>query len=330
MVNPFLPKVAFTHPGFPGVEPKGACWWYRTELPRRYLESKGWPIASSLDQARIVHVARSCSKPYLEVIRRLKDDGKKVVYETDDDYWSPPPVATKKDQAEYLEIINETISYCDAVIVTTQPLANTVLEVTGKPTYVAPNFLCTKSWGSPVKLPDLGQKPLLLASGSNSHFKDFQILADIARAPGMQRFQFVVWGNEKFRHIIPGSIWLKPVDLVGYFGSLRSLGKLSNTMGVVPLEDTLFNQSKSKLKWMEYTYAGIPGIYSNLAEYPGHANCVVPGGATAKQWAERIIDAYERRQEILGRDNQRLTEVGYMDTGVEYWENAFLKIANTK
>jgi len=329
MANPFFPKVSFTHPGFPGVEPKGACWWYRTELPRRYLESRGWPITSSLDQAKIVHVARSCSKPYLEVVRKLKEDGKKVVYETDDNYWASVMLGVKETPG-YLEVINNTIALCDAVIVTTRPLADVVTKVTGKPAYVAPNFLCTKSWGSPVKLPDLGKKPILLSSGSNSHLKDSSILADIARVPGMQRFQFVVWGNESFKNIIPGSIWLKPVDLVGYFGSLQSLGKLSNIMGVVPLEDVLFNQSKSKLKWMEYTYAGIPGIYSNLAEYPGYANCTVAGGATAKQWAEQIADAYEHRQKILVKDKQRLAEVGYMDTGIEHWENAFLKIANQK
>jgi len=329
MVNPFLPKVNFTHPGFPGVVSKGACWWYRTELPKRYLESKGWPITGSMDQARIIHIARASSKPFLGVVRQLKVDGKKVVYETDDNYWASVMLGIK-ETPEYLDTINRTIGLCDAVIVTTKPLADVVTRVIGKPAYVAPNFLCTKSWGSPIKLPNLGRKPILLSSGSNSHLQDFQILADIARVSSMRQFQFVVWGNESFGNIIPGSIWLKPVDLPGYFGSLQSLGKLPNVMGVVPLEDTLFNQSKSKLKWMEYTHAGIPGIYSSLAEYPGYANCTVPGNATAKQWAERIMDAYERRQEILVRDKQRLAEVGYMDTGVEYWENAFLKIANTK
>jgi hypothetical protein len=329
MANPLFPKVAFTHPGFPQVEPKGACWWYRTELPRRYLEVNDWPLVGSMDLAKIVHVARSCSKSYIEVVRRLKADGKKVVYETDDNYWASVMLGIK-ETPDYLDTINKTIALCDAVIVTTQPLADVVKEVTGKEAYVAPNFLCTRSWGNPVKLIDLGKKPILLASGSNSHLKDFQILADIAHVPGMQRFQFVVWGNESFKNIIPGSIWLKPVDLRGYFGTLQSLGMLSNVMGVIPLEDTLFNKSKSKLKWMEYTHAGIPGIYSNLAEYPGHANCTVQGGTKAKQWAERIVDAYESRYEILSRDKQRLGEIGYMDTGIKYWENAFLKIANQK
>lgn len=329
MANPFFPKVNFTHPGFPQVEPKGACWWYRTELPRRYLEGKDWPLVDKLDQAKIVHVARSCSKSYLEVVRRLKADGKKVVYETDDNYWASVMLGIK-EAPDYLETINRTIALCDAVIVTTQPLAAVVTEVTGKPACVAPNFLCTRSWGSPGKLPDLSNKPILLASGSNSHLKDFQILADIARMPGMHKFQFVIWGNENFKNIIPGSFWLNPVNLQGYFSILQAFGKLHNIMGIIPLEDTLFNQSKSKLKWMEYTYAEIPGIYSHLAEYPGYANRTVPGNATAKQWAEHIIDAYEHRQEILSRDKRRLDEVGYMDTGVKYWEEAFLKIANQK
>ncbi len=325
MVNPYLPKVAFT---FQDVAKAGPCWWYRTELPRRYLEARGWQVSNNSPMAAdIVHVARSRSTSYVDVIRAMKDAGKKVIYEVDDDYWLSNNLATTRGNwPSYVNTINRTIDLCDAVIVTTQPLASTVSEVTGKPTYVAPNFLCAKSWGKPRIIPGLGKRPVLLVSGSPVHISDFHILSEIARQSSMRHFQWVFFGSDTFKQVIPSSILLPPVMIDHYFGILQSLGKLTNVLGVVPLLDTLFNKSRSKLKWMEYTYAGIPGIYSNLAEYPGYANYTVSGGATAKQWAEQIIDAYERREEILAEDTQRLTEVGYMDTGIRYWEDIFLRV----
>lgn len=321
MVNPFLPKVSFIQ----ADDMVGsACWWYRTHLPRAYYNG----LAVDPDRANIIHVARMGARSRFDALKKLKAQGKKVVYEVDDDFWSIQFDVCKSAISGYVDTVNETSALCDAMIVTTQPLAEQARKMTGKPVYVAPNFLCTKSWGGPVKLSDLGKKPILLASGSNGHLEDFKILADISVLPEMKKFQFVIWGSEKFKGIVPGAVWMPRVDLSTYFGMLQSLGRLPNVLGIHPLQDTQFNRSISKLKWMEYTYAGIPGIYSHLAEYPGYADCTVSGNATAKQWAEHIMDAYEHRYEILSRDKQRLDEVGYMDTGIKHWEDIFLQVAH--
>jgi len=115
------------------------------------------------------------------------------------------------------------------------------------------------------------------------------------------------------------------VDLQKYFSVVSTLSDL-DILGVVHLLDVPFNQSKSRLKWMEYTQAGIPGIYSAVGEYPGNAYCTVPGNAPAKQWAEQILRAYECRQKILSQDKQRLAEVGHIGTGVRRWADIFLQV----
>jgi hypothetical protein len=319
MANPFLPKVAFTQaPSMVG----GACWWYRTHLPKMYYGGS----AVDLGRADIIHVARMGAVSHFDTLGKLKSQGRKIIYEIDDDFWSIQFDLCKDSISGYVEVVNKTSALCDAMIVTTQSLADQAARMTNKPVYIAPNYLCTKSWDSQIKSPDLGKKPILLASGSNGHLEDFRILADIARLPKMKHFQWVIWGSEYFKNLLPESIWMPRVSLRDYFGTLKALGKSPNILGIQHLLDTQFNRSISKLKWMEYTYAGIPGIYSNLAEYPGYANCTVPGNASAKQWADQIVDAYERREEILAKDKQRLEEVGYMDTGIKHWEDIFLQV----
>ena len=176
MINPFLPRVAFTQ----ADDMVGsACWWYRTHLPSTYYKIQGGSVVDP-GSADIIHVARMGARSRFDILRKLKAQGKKIVYDLDDDFWSLSYDVCKNAIPGYLNTVNETAALCDAVIVTTQSLADAVIKATGKSVYVAPNFLCTKSWGGPAKLPDFGNKPVLLASGGNGHIDDFKILADIS------------------------------------------------------------------------------------------------------------------------------------------------------
>ena len=325
MVSSFLPKVSFT---YPLASHNSGCWWYRQELPRKYLQSRGWTAFDNRpEDADIVHIARVRSQEAIDMVRQLKNHGKKVVYDIDDDYWVNDLQDTKAGTYPNRQaLLSKIIGLADAVIVTTEPLAKVVKENTGKTSCVIPNFLEPSVFGRKTELPRLDARPILLVSGGIGHEHDFELFVRLVSDHRLKRFQWVVFCPDKYKNVIHGITYWPVVDLQKYFSVISTLGQRHDILGIVHLLDVPFNRSKSRLKWMEYTQAGIPGIYSDVGEYAGNARCTVQSDVSA--WAERIVDAYERRQEILAKDKQRLAEVGYMDTGVNYWEDIFLQAAH--
>jgi hypothetical protein len=277
--------------------------------------------------ADIVHIARVRSQEAIDLVKQLKSQGKKVVYDIDDDYWVNDLQDTRLGtDSNRKNLLGQIIELSDAVIVTTKPLADVVKENTGKSAYVVPNFLEPSVFGEQAVLPRLDSGPILLVSGGIGHERDFDLFSSLVMDRRLKAFQWLVFCPDKYKNVLSGVTYWPVVELQKYFGVISTLSRRENILGIVHLLDVPFNQSKSRLKWMEYTQAGIPGIYSAVGEYPGHANCTVSGDAPAKQCAERIIDAYERRQEILSQDKQRLAEVGYMNTGIKHWEDIFLQV----
>jgi len=325
MINPFLPKVSFT---YPPASYNSGCWWYRQELPRRYLRSSGWSAFDNRSEdADIVHIARVRNQEAINMVRQLKSQGKKVVYDIDDNYWVNDLQDTKLGtDSNRKSLLNQIIGLSDAVIVTTKPLADVVKENTGKLAHIVPNFLEPSVFGRSVSLPELGTKPILLVSGGIGHERDFELYSKLILDRRLKDFQWLIFCPDKYKSVLSGVTYWPVVDLHRYFSVISTLGRRQNILSIVHLLDVPFNHAKSRLKWMEYTQAGIPGIYSDVGEYPGHAYCTIPSSATAGQWVERIINAYEHRQAILVKDKQRLEEVGYMDTGIKYWEDIFLKV----
>jgi len=261
------------------------------------------------------------------MVRQLKSQGKKVVYDIDDNYWVNDLQDTKLGtDSNRKSLLNQIIGLSDAVIVTTKPLADVVKENTGKLAHIVPNFLEPSVFGRSVSLPELGTKPILLVSGGIGHERDFELYSKLILDRRLKDFQWLIFCPDKYKSVLSGVTYWPVVDLHRYFSVISTLGRRQNILSIVHLLDVPFNHAKSRLKWMEYTQAGIPGIYSDVGEYPGHAYCTIPSSATAGQWVERIINAYEHRQAILVKDKQRLEEVGYMDTGIKYWEDIFLKV----
>ena len=139
MVSSFLPKVTFIYlSGTLG----SACWWYRIQLPKVHYALCGGSVVG-LAEADIIHVARLGAATHLDTLKKLKDDGKKIIYDLDDDFWSLRSDVYDKAVPGYVDIVNNTASLCDAAIVTNQSLADQVTAMTGKPVYIVPNFLCT-------------------------------------------------------------------------------------------------------------------------------------------------------------------------------------------
>jgi len=109
-------------------------------------------------------------------------------------------------------------------------------------------------------------------SGGDSHYADMKrvipILTQIQDRYGKKvlfRFFGARFDNlyKDLNHeIIP---WTAPDK---YF---ETFSELLPDIGIIPLEDTRFNAAKSNIKWLEYSYYGIPSVIENVLPYRGTA-----------------------------------------------------------
>lgn len=247
-----------------------------------------------------------------EWFRKMKDHGKTVVYECDDDLFSPFMVdqqlrrvagAAPRAQLEAeAEACRWVLERCDGATVTTQYLASTVRRFTGKPVEVVPN---APDAGWFAKVQALGQRtvpgPTVGWAGGHRPDADVAAMAEAwARiAERYPKVTFVVQGSQ------PAVIWqkvpahrLRPLPWMSVYEYPQGL--LNIDIGCCPLEDRPFNRSKSPIKAWEYALSGAAVVAS-----PAVYRHVVREGAsgllaeTADEWEaalSALLEDEERRR----------------------------------
>ncbi len=100
-------------------------------------------------------------------------------------------------------------------------------------------------------------------------------------------------------------------------------------IGIVPLNNVLFNHAKSFIKGLEYAAAGVPFISSgDIPEYEYLASCGL--GRTAKNSEEwqyhlsELLDPVLRREEV--DHNYEVLEQFTMDKRAQDWVSVFEEI----
>jgi len=209
---------------------------------------------------------------------------KKVIIDVDDNYLDILPSnplydkfkPTKKNRA----ILGATLSFADAITVSTEPLKQRLLrhfkEVYGldKKIFVLPNFNDVNDWNH---VPEKQDKFIIGYSGSNSHQDDLRMVM-----PVVDKIM------RKYKHVhleVIGSIDKQALNIFNDFDPkcLDRCDILSGTwtfneypkylasrgfdIGLAPLVDSAFTRSKSHIKWMEYSMYKIPTIASEVYPY---------------------------------------------------------------
>ncbi len=294
-----------------------ACTYYRCTLPARHLRRKGMAetrVVSSIakeyiDWADLVVVQRVVGDLMYHVARYCRLEGKKVVYELDDNIFKYP------DSVEYVKngIQAETLSALriirssDAVTVTTEAIAETVRELADTPVYVLPNQI---DFDDIEHLRFAARKQFSVGwAGGHYHVQDLGLVE-----PALERIL------EKYPEIIlimygacprglyerkKNRIFLHPFMPLEEFHFWMAAFRFD--IGIAPLYRTEFAMSRSNLRLLQYAAMRIPIVASNYGEY-GKALGNGLAGLTAEddQWAESIGYLIEHPDE-----RKRLGEAAY-------------------
>lgn len=303
-----VPKVLFVPAGL------AASGYYRAMIPSDLIRETGRIISHFTMNLDLYKAARYdvlwiqlITAPVLiEIVRRAKEQGVRVVYDIDDRLDAIPEenqaravYGTPEKQAE----IREMIGLADVVTVSTSPLA-AFIEKSYKPggdVRVLPNMMTANV--APRRHPPNPAFTRILWAGSPTHKRDLAIVAPALRNVLQKhagRVRFTCFG-ERLPEALSGCYdWIDlqdPVDFEAYHDKLASLAA---DFAIAPLEANAFNESKSAIKALEYASAGYPMLLSPVGEYPA----VVEAGLPAELVPDDGWEAALERMIALSREER--------------------------
>jgi glycosyltransferase involved in cell wall biosynthesis len=218
--------------------------------------------------------------------------------------------------------LGATLRLCDGVIVTNEYLASRVRHYADRETYVIPNFLNEEQIALSRHVFNLKRESgfarnewihLGYFSGTPTHNKDFEIIAGaLAR---------LMDSNPRLVLRIVGYLdlkgWLQEHGSRVEFYPLQDFLNLQRLIGsteinLVPLQDNIFTNCKSELKYFE---AGIVGTVTIASPTFSFRSAIQNGGngflANAHEWEERLsslIDRLDDYSDIAARAFQHSEE----------------------
>lgn len=196
-----------------------------------------------------------------------KAGNKKLVYELDDDLWNIDPANEKayyyfRDMRIQAAIL-QNIQVAHVVTTSTPELAEMVWEKTRHPNiHVIPNAV--PAWLLEHEAP---RNHHVGWGGSPTHHGDFGLLRQ-----GMKKFLQHNPGKTFHTIGMDYAEWMKlPKSQCHHTRWVPTPEEFFRTIdysvGVAPLADTVFNRSKSDIKFLELAALGIPTIASNVPAY---------------------------------------------------------------
>jgi glycosyltransferase involved in cell wall biosynthesis len=246
----------------------GGCGLLRSYLPAKNLGghySRGInPFENDLSIYNYIFLQRNHQLHDLGIVDDFHTNGQKVYYDIDDDVWNideknPAKQAFTK---EVLNIIERVIAKCDGVYVSTEPLRERLLNFHSK-VNIVPNLV-----EYPIGTEKMPKSKVRIGyAGSISHVGDFskELISAIKKIKHKHdskvEFVFIGYVPEELRNVV-----------TFYDGALPSwyleaMNNINFDIGLAPLANTMFNRSKSNLKFLDYTVCGACTVASNVYPY---------------------------------------------------------------
>jgi O-antigen biosynthesis protein len=232
-------------------------------------ETAGWAELSMFD---VLFIQRPYTDWNLELLQVAKDSGLKTWVDYDDDLFNVEvhnPAFKTYSHGKVKDTISKIIKAADLVTFSTEQLKK-IMGIGHTNSHVirnATDFDLLKS----LKVENASRLDnVIFWRGSKTHDNDlFKYAAPMGRiAKENPTWRFMFLGNPWFGllNFIPAkqSVVLPAVELPKYFGFLQTLRP---SISIVPLDDSVFNRSKSNIAWQEATIAESPALVPDWDEW---------------------------------------------------------------
>src|SRR2546428_2275128 len=256
-----------------------------------------------------------------ELVGRIRRDGCRLVYTLDDNLLDLKIDGSGRRgfPAEQLNVIRFFAREADGVIVSTAPL-QARLAALNRNAVVVPNALDERRIAMTGRLgrglcanqDQPGHRRRVIGyMGTYTHDADLMMVLHALRAvlrEGTDDLEFQLVGAVSDPAVLAAFDGL-PVRVLDVGASSEypafvpwMADNLHWDLAIAPLEDNPFTRCKSDIKFLDYAWLGVPGIYSRVPAYDGTVRHLESGylaGESVDEWAEAL-------RRMLGDDEPRL------------------------
>lgn len=353
----------------------GACGLYRLDNPLLavkksgdaavYRVNKGDSILDNIEclKADIFVMPRLFHESMLNVIKKLQNEGKKLVIDYDDNMFNVMPLTSAykefgteevqykfpdgnivdlwvdgkniniKENKQKIEGIKKALGQADLVTVTTDILAEAYREY--NPNVVAlPNCVDMSLWQK-LPLKRETDEIRLFWTGGDSHYGDLMLLPEVLKAimDKYKNVKFVTFGAH-----FQAALKNLPSDRLEHHGWIDphaypyKAAILNPDIALIPLEDTVFNKCKSNIKWVEMSSMDVPCVTSLVSPYKEYAkedNGVFIEDNDKDAWIDGIsylIDNPDKRVEFAKNAKQTVKDKFDITTQYHRWTETYKNI----
>jgi GT2 family glycosyltransferase len=242
---------------------------------------------------------------YVKVIGEARRLGKKVVLDLDDLLLELPQDHPDRKINYYTEAMVPMIRALlevDAVTVSSQALRD-YLRPYNTNLWIIPNFLDNSLWQ--VQQPRLkpAEYPVIIGyMGGNSHTPDLESITPALQKVFEQygnRVRLRLWGCPP-PDALAGFSQIELADFIPAYSDFAGRSsEICCDFMIAPLRNNLFNNSKSSIKFFEYTSLGVPGIYGRVPPYESVVTHSENGllADTLEEWEVALVRLIEDPQE---------------------------------
>lgn len=326
------------------VGSKAIAYW-RSLVPAKFLAQArlantavmfGSFTKEAIDWADVVVFQRVAGGSLCSLAEYCRMTNTGMLYDLDDDIFNYPdsPEYHEVDTDKVVTDIMDMIQLSHGISVTEEPLADSLREKTDKPLYVIPNSLDFEFWDAPREKNYSHNDFLIGWMGGAYHLLDFDIIVPVMRHI-----------LKKYEHVKFASIGAVPEELLQefpdrvLFQKFMSVDVLPDTMhkmkfniGLAPLWENKFNNSRSNIRLLQYSVLGIPTIASDFGAYKRAIDNNFPMIAVpnkTEEWVAAIEELIKNKdqREYLGQAARERTKYSFRaERIVQKWSAALRKV----
>ena len=356
------------------------CFRLRNGMPKEYLEKRGHEVRlqqeftsqnnpngitidpGEIDWCDVVIFNRNydIEPKYIKALMRYaKEQGKRVVYETDDMLEIVNP-SNPAYQTIYknIELVQMMMIEADVCTTTGQEIADKIKKYNGN-VRILPNCMVPSEWTPRKK----GNKKVKVGwAGGSSHADDLMIILDVIKELQEEiEFEFVIFGmspepwDEHLKNLreknakqmidrptAPLAPWFKAyTDLDDKLKEIKfthepfvplkeygnKLSEMNLDIGLCPLVESEFNSCKSCIKFYEYAMVDTVTLASDVAPYTDEVIMTVKN--RHHKWKKKIkmlIEDKELRERTLKEQKKWVLENRTIEQNIDKWENVYSEI----
>ena len=320
--------------------------WYRCALPAHALgadwvgtyDNLGGPvIAGNIEEIDyndydIIVAQQPYGEKSLEFIKQRQSEGKKVIFECDDFLHGVKKIEGHKNQKAYhkkrLRQTVEVMQQCDAMICSTEFLSNEYSKYNPNQ-FVCENGIETEKYN--IERPE--REPIIIgwAGGTGHHLAVGPWLEVISTI--LSEYEYVMFASIgvnyaqalEMRH--EGQTLSIPWSTIeNYPYSLTNID-----IAIAPSHDSKYFKSKSDLRWLEASAAGIPCVVNpiNYHDVEDHqTGLIAETPKEALNAIEKLIDDPSLKEKISNQAREYVKSKRDISITKEQWENSLEQIAS--